>query len=373
MNRTNSNKKPKTSKSSVECSICLDIPLGRVLQCKNGHLYCQDCFKSLCSKPSVHCAVCRVSCDRNNPARSLLAESLVAQMEFPCKNTPCTTFFRPTEKKEHERNCPYKLTRCLFAGFGCDWRGPAKESPLHKKSCLVAKQRLGTFKKTHKKQLGLVHTLLNAQKVTTLVKKTTPVELTTNFAAGKDLLEFLTSRTRKMLVKEIHLFKDNAEKDKDSFKSPEFYYKNNEFNFLLKVQLIKESFLSLEFGLRVRRESEAVGADFFSVAFLKAPELFFNFPGVATFNVKLENTADKTGWHKVEVPFQHAVKNVGPKQFIKELRRKGSLPFRVLLADKADGISRSFEIREDCSDNDSEEERSSTGEFETSESFLEVD
>ena len=39
-----------------ECSVCWDIPEDRIFQCRNGHIFCEECLRKF---ETQTCPVCR--------------------------------------------------------------------------------------------------------------------------------------------------------------------------------------------------------------------------------------------------------------------------------------------------------------------------
>ena len=67
----------------MTCSICLDYFHGHVLQCANGHLFCEECLQEHVRVNGGHgesgpCPVCRVPVSPSNAVRNLLAERVAA-------------------------------------------------------------------------------------------------------------------------------------------------------------------------------------------------------------------------------------------------------------------------------------------------------
>ena len=57
----------------LQCSICLEIPKGKILQCTNGHHICHFCFKKV-----LKCPICS---EDFITTRNLLAEQLIDNLE----------------------------------------------------------------------------------------------------------------------------------------------------------------------------------------------------------------------------------------------------------------------------------------------------
>ena len=66
---------PKRARVAEElkCPICLELVCGRVVQCRNGHILCQDCVHCATACTLYRCPVCRVV---GGLARNLVAEFL---------------------------------------------------------------------------------------------------------------------------------------------------------------------------------------------------------------------------------------------------------------------------------------------------------
>ena len=80
---------------NYECPTCLDIPLGKIFQCKNGHVICEDCwlrsFQALNGDfESMVCHSCRRSMN-HSPIRALYLETIIQDSVFTCKNEGCDT------------------------------------------------------------------------------------------------------------------------------------------------------------------------------------------------------------------------------------------------------------------------------------------
>ena len=87
-----------------QCVCCWELPIGRVLQCSNGHIVCSECIERL---PSNQCATCRVVMPAV-PIRCLLAEQALQSVECTCRGSEwgCTWRGLATVLAAHEANCP---------------------------------------------------------------------------------------------------------------------------------------------------------------------------------------------------------------------------------------------------------------------------
>lgn len=64
---------------SLECPICFELPLPplKVFQCKNGHVYCENCK----NKPRMDvCPQCRVTLSKAEPIRNIVFEEIISEM-----------------------------------------------------------------------------------------------------------------------------------------------------------------------------------------------------------------------------------------------------------------------------------------------------
>jgi len=81
---------------SIECPVCFDIPrTGPVPVCPNGHLVCQDCKRDICP-------TCRVQMGNG---RSLLAMTIIENIDHKCKFDDCDDNFPMDKVEEHEKVC----------------------------------------------------------------------------------------------------------------------------------------------------------------------------------------------------------------------------------------------------------------------------
>jgi len=90
-------------KEKVECPVCLDIPRsGPVPVCPNGHFVCQSC-------KADSCPTCRTQMGNG---KSLLASTLLENIDHPCKFNNCHTALALGEIHNHEAICPHRDVFC---------------------------------------------------------------------------------------------------------------------------------------------------------------------------------------------------------------------------------------------------------------------
>ncbi|XP_004711279.3 E3 ubiquitin-protein ligase SIAH1-like [Echinops telfairi] len=103
--------------SLFECPVCYDSVLPPILQCKNGHLVCNNC------RPKLDiCPTCRVLL---GSIRNLALEKVADLVQFPCKYAVwgCERILAYTEKADHQVNCEFRCYSCPFPGDSCKWMG----------------------------------------------------------------------------------------------------------------------------------------------------------------------------------------------------------------------------------------------------------
>mmetsp|Transcript_93681 Transcript_93681/g.205040 ORF Transcript_93681/g.205040 Transcript_93681/m.205040 type:complete len:302 (-) Transcript_93681:2-907(-) len=93
----------------VECPICQESMVGRVLQCPIGHSICEDCFRHI-HRGSNLCPCCK----RSYPAevtRNLILETIASRLRFPCR-FGCGLVGTPAELRPHHQACAERLWPC---------------------------------------------------------------------------------------------------------------------------------------------------------------------------------------------------------------------------------------------------------------------
>jgi len=90
-------------KEKLECPVCLDIPRSApVYVCPNGHFVCQNCRRDTC--PS-----CRIVM---GVGTSLLAASILENIEHMCKFVDCNKVIAREALEEHEAVCVHRPVSC---------------------------------------------------------------------------------------------------------------------------------------------------------------------------------------------------------------------------------------------------------------------
>jgi len=95
-------------KDVLECPVCLRIPRSApIFQCERGHVVCSECHPKL-----VTCPVCRLPLGKT---RSLISEKVLARLPSQCRFNEhgCTVELMKSELEVHEKECLYRLVRCV--------------------------------------------------------------------------------------------------------------------------------------------------------------------------------------------------------------------------------------------------------------------
>eukprot|EP00092_Neocalanus_flemingeri_P108084 GFUD01138748.1.p1 GENE.GFUD01138748.1~~GFUD01138748.1.p1 ORF type:complete len:330 (+),score=82.64 GFUD01138748.1:13-1002(+) len=87
----------------IECPVCLEIPeTGPVFNCLNGHLVCSKC-------KSNSCPTCRA---KMSEGKSLLAVTVLENIEHKCRNQQCDQLLPLAEIGAHRKVCTHRLIKC---------------------------------------------------------------------------------------------------------------------------------------------------------------------------------------------------------------------------------------------------------------------
>ena len=68
--------------NEIECTVCLEVPEEdtRILQCNNGHIFCQICYFKLSKCPACRLRLATEAENGPGPIRCLVAENLVRKL-----------------------------------------------------------------------------------------------------------------------------------------------------------------------------------------------------------------------------------------------------------------------------------------------------
>jgi len=90
-------------RDQIECPVCLEVPTsGPVFCCPNGHLVCSKC-------KDTYCPTCR---SKMFSGKSLLAVTVIENIDHKCKNDECGKEFALPEYENHLNICPHRIISC---------------------------------------------------------------------------------------------------------------------------------------------------------------------------------------------------------------------------------------------------------------------
>lgn len=109
----------------LECPICMEYMVEKIICCNNGHNLCGDCRNDL---EKNECPVCK---EHIGTTRNISMEKIACTVEFPCKNEGCGEVFPGAVIKDHYTYCQYGLFSCGFDKNGCKWVGTLANMKNH--------------------------------------------------------------------------------------------------------------------------------------------------------------------------------------------------------------------------------------------------
>eukprot|EP00092_Neocalanus_flemingeri_P019268 GFUD01020872.1.p1 GENE.GFUD01020872.1~~GFUD01020872.1.p1 ORF type:complete len:408 (+),score=70.37 GFUD01020872.1:68-1225(+) len=90
-------------KEKLECPVCFEIPHeSPVPVCQNGHIVCNEC-------KAEACPTCRVNM---GSGKSLLAMTVIENIDHRCKFIDCEEFFPVDEIEKHAKVCAHRSVSC---------------------------------------------------------------------------------------------------------------------------------------------------------------------------------------------------------------------------------------------------------------------
>eukprot|EP00092_Neocalanus_flemingeri_P028601 GFUD01031058.1.p1 GENE.GFUD01031058.1~~GFUD01031058.1.p1 ORF type:complete len:298 (+),score=24.42 GFUD01031058.1:242-1135(+) len=90
-------------KEKIECPVCFEIPqTGPVPVCPNGHFVCNECKGDACP-------TCRVGM---GDGKSLLAVTVIENIDHRCRFFDCGEFFPHDRIEEHAKVCGHRTVIC---------------------------------------------------------------------------------------------------------------------------------------------------------------------------------------------------------------------------------------------------------------------
>merc|ERR1719186_1073797 len=116
-------------KEKIECPVCMEIPrAGPVPVCPNGHLVCQECNRG------TTCPTCRV---RMGTGNSILATTIIENIEHKCKFVDCDDYFPVDAVEEHIKVCPHRSVSCPYGNCEAKVSLSKLMDHLNKEDCSV--------------------------------------------------------------------------------------------------------------------------------------------------------------------------------------------------------------------------------------------
>lgn len=90
-------------KDKIECPVCYEIPRsGPVFVCPNGHIVCSGCKRDICPSCRAHMG----------KVKSLLAETIIENIQHQCKYADCEEYFDLDRVEGHEEACAHRIVNC---------------------------------------------------------------------------------------------------------------------------------------------------------------------------------------------------------------------------------------------------------------------
>merc|ERR1719186_2049595 len=153
--------------NQIECPVCLEVPTsGPVHCCPNGHFVCANC-------KDFYCPTCR---SRMFSGKSLLAVTVIDNIEHKCRNEDCGELLPLSEYKIHLKSCQHRVISCPAPKDRC-----GKKMSLSKVYDHVLNECEGSLNKTHN--------TLNDGKTLTLTlrnRKAFPLQTQSGFGVALD-------------------------------------------------------------------------------------------------------------------------------------------------------------------------------------------
>lgn len=121
--RADSVKVKQHLKEKLECPVCSRISLPPIMQCRNGHITCNQCRIKV-----RDCPVCR---EGDTDIRNLYAEKSIVFLSIPCeyKQYGCKEEIQFSEKEVHENHCKFRPFNCPY--IECDDKLAADDVVAH--------------------------------------------------------------------------------------------------------------------------------------------------------------------------------------------------------------------------------------------------
>eukprot|EP00930_Biecheleria_cincta_P032528 TRINITY_DN22573_c0_g1_i1.p1 TRINITY_DN22573_c0_g1~~TRINITY_DN22573_c0_g1_i1.p1 ORF type:complete len:353 (-),score=46.06 TRINITY_DN22573_c0_g1_i1:251-1309(-) len=89
-----------------QCPICMDLMLGEIVQCREGHTLCGTCATGF-----LTCPTCRSRYPEGRPVRNRALEAMASKLTVPCKHN-CGFRDKAGSMPAHWSDCPKRPLEC---------------------------------------------------------------------------------------------------------------------------------------------------------------------------------------------------------------------------------------------------------------------
>ena len=107
--RTSGSCRVRLSLKDYECPVCMELMLGQIMQCKEGHPVCKGCADVM--PFPLKCPTCRGLYPGDTPSRNRVLEEVVGRLTVPCKHG-CGLNAKPAAMRVHWPLCPRRPIAC---------------------------------------------------------------------------------------------------------------------------------------------------------------------------------------------------------------------------------------------------------------------
>lgn len=115
-----------TLKSTLECPVCMETAFPPIFQCKEGHIICDSCKKTL-PEPKK-CPTCRIALGH---IRCRAVEESARNLAVPCPQEGCCETPLYQDLQTHVEKCDYRALTCCPIDSKCQWTGNFTQLRAH--------------------------------------------------------------------------------------------------------------------------------------------------------------------------------------------------------------------------------------------------
>lgn len=104
-------------RDTIECTVCMEIITGEMLQCACSHLLCRACYDVLEKRDAEDYGICP-SCHYSVDGRNYSLEKIVSSLPMDCPNKEdgCDYHGAYSTMKEHRQHCDFRPINCIVDG-----------------------------------------------------------------------------------------------------------------------------------------------------------------------------------------------------------------------------------------------------------------